>query len=86
MTSITSILVVGDAMAQVTLYIPDDLAAELRKRSRNSHRSLSSYVTELASGAVRACAWPDGFADLFGSWEGEFPALDDQPPDDVEFS
>ena len=72
-------------MAQVTVYIPDDLEKELRRQAKRAGRSLSSLVTELARARIRPSSWPEGFAHLFGWWEGAYPEPDDPPPDEVSF-
>ena len=70
-------------MAQVTLYLPEDIAKRIRREARRSRKSLSAYVAELAARELAPASWPHGFAGLYGSWAGEFPVVDDQPPDDV---
>jgi hypothetical protein len=70
-------------VAQVTVYIPDDLERDLRLHARRAGKSLSSVVTELARARLRPAVWPDGFKELFGSWEGAFPEPEDPPPDEV---
>jgi hypothetical protein len=71
-------------MAQVTLYLPGDVADRIRREARKSGKSLSAYVTELAARELAPAKWPRGFSRLYGSWVGRFPAVDDAPPDDVE--
>jgi hypothetical protein len=72
-------------MAQLTIYLPDDLERALRKRAKRSGQSLSSVVADLARREFRPDGWPSEFEDLFGSWEGELPEPDDPPPDEVAF-
>ena len=36
-------------MAQVTIYLPDKLAARLRRDAKQAGKSLSSYIAELAT-------------------------------------
>lgn len=71
-------------MAQLTLYIPDDLEADLREGARRAGKSVSAYVVDLTRRSLRPACWPEGFAELGGSWEGEFPAIQDPPPEPVE--
>ena len=73
------------AMAQVTIYIPDDLERELRKRATRTGKSLSSVVVDLARRQLRPGGWPDELVELYGSWEGDFPVPEDPPPDEVAF-
>lgn len=71
-------------MGQVTIYIPKDLEQVLRENARNAGKSLSAYLRELANRACRPKAWPEGFNDLFGSWEGTCPHIADPPPETID--
>ena len=66
-------------MAQITLYLPDAVAARIRNEAKRSGKSLSAYMAELATGGVPASGWPVGFARLYGSCELP-PAIEDAPP------
>jgi len=70
-------------MAQVSVYFPDDLEQQVRESASRAGVSLSTYVTELARRALRPSRWPDGFEELFGCWEGDFPEPEDPPPGPV---
>ena len=72
-------------MAQVTLYIPDEVATRIKREAKRSGQSLSAYMTELAKREVAPAQWPASFLKLFGSWEGDFDIGDDPPPDDIVF-
>ena len=72
-------------MARITVYIPDDVERELRKRAKRVGGSLSSFVAGLIRSQGLTRGWPDEFIGLFGSWEGSFPVPEDSPPDDVRF-
>jgi hypothetical protein len=71
-------------MAQVTIYLPDDVARDVKARARRAGKSLSAYLTTLArregSRGARGDDWPKEFWELFGSWEGDFPIPEDRPP------
>lgn len=72
-------------MAQLTIYLPEDVEKALRRRARVAKKSLSAYVVDLARGPdKKTTGWPKGFAKLAGSWEGDFPIPDDPPPDEPE--
>jgi hypothetical protein len=71
-------------MAQVTIYLPDELARRLRREAKKSGRSLSAYIAALASGRPRRAGWPRGFDQLYGSWQGDFPDIEDLPADERE--
>lgn len=71
-------------MAQVTLYVPDALARELKRQARKAGKSLSAFVADLAA---RSLARPrssagDELKSLYGSWSGEFPEIEDAPPEE----
>jgi hypothetical protein len=67
-------------MAQVTIYLPDELERRVKQAARKAHKSVSAYIAELASKTMAQGRWPEGFADLYGSWEGAFPEIEDEPP------
>jgi hypothetical protein len=71
-------------MAQVTLYLPDDIAERIRLEAKRSHKSVSAYMADLATRELAPAGWPPGFAELWGSWEGSFPMAEDPPPDEIE--
>jgi hypothetical protein len=71
-------------MAQVTIYLPDKLEKAIKAEARRSHQSLSAYMATLAAGKLRPRRWPRKFAELFGSWEGTFPEMADQLPDEPD--
>jgi hypothetical protein len=74
-------------MAQLTLYVPDELARELKKEARKAHQSVSAYVVRKLSGdrsAAKAQAdYVRAIRELAGS-APDFPDVDDSdlPPND----
>jgi hypothetical protein len=71
-------------MAQVTIYLPDELAERLRREAKKAGLSLSAYIASLATRKPGRSRWPAGFERLYGSWEGAFPEIDELPPDQRE--
>jgi hypothetical protein len=72
-------------MAQVTIYLPDELAERLRREAKKAGTSLSGYIASIANRKPgRTGRWPVGFEKLYGSWEGEFPEIEELPPDQRE--
>jgi hypothetical protein len=71
-------------MAQVTIYLPDELADRLRREAKKAGTSLSGYIATLATRKPARGRWPAGFEQLYGSWEGEFPDVEELPPDQRE--
>lgn len=57
-------------MAQLHCYIPDEIAAQLQKKAEQAHLSVSKYLAKLVKQEV-GNQWPEGYFDLFGTWEGE---------------
>lgn len=71
-------------MAQVTIYIPDDLAVGLKERAKREGKSLSAYVAEIARREVAPDAWSDAFLRLYGSWEGDLEEPADPAPEPLD--
>ena len=58
-------------MAQLHLYVPDDVAAEVARRATSSGLSVSKYLAKLVKREVTR-EWPKGFFDeVVGGWCGE---------------
>jgi hypothetical protein len=57
-------------MPQLHCYVPDGLAKRLQEKARKSNSSVSKYLALLIEKDV-ANQWPDGYFELFGSWQGE---------------
>ena len=67
-------------MAQLHCYVPEEIARQAQRRAVQAGLSLSRYLAELVKrDAGRSANWPDGYFDLFGTWEGapleRFPTL-----------
>ncbi len=71
-------------MAQLTIYLPDDVEKQVRADARRARKSVSAYLADLAS-KKDASAWRRALLKLGGSWEGEFPDIVDAPPEPVAF-
>lgn len=72
-------------MAQLTIYLPDAVEKKVRADARRAKKSVSAYLADLAS-KKEAGAWRKTLLALGGSWEGDFPDLDDAPPEPVDFT
>lgn len=68
-------------MSQITIYIPDDIARQLKRAARKAKKSLSAYLVDLARPAGDK-PWPESFFKLQGSCAGSLAAPDDPPPDE----
>ena len=63
-------------MAQLAIYMDEQLADRLDKAVKASGKSKSKWVTEAIERELRD-HWPEDFFDLAGSWE------DDAGPDEI---
>ena len=71
-------------MAQITIYVPDDVARRIKREAKRAKKSLSAYLTELATGQQRDASWPPGFFELQGSCGGALKAPEDPPPEEPD--
>lgn len=69
-------------MAQVTVYLPDDVLAVARNRAENERKSLSAWVSARIREATLT-EWPEAFVDLLRHGTGEIVEPDDPPPGDL---
>jgi predicted DNA-binding protein len=63
-------------MAQLAIYIEDQLAKRLDNAAKSSGKSKSKWVADAIKRSLQD-QWPEGFFDLAGSWE------DDIGPDEI---
>ncbi|MEA3332459.1 MAG: hypothetical protein U9Q58_02555 [Pseudomonadota bacterium] len=57
-------------MPQLHCYVPDEVAAQFQQKAKHAHLSVSKYLAKLIKNEI-AGQWPEGYFDLFGSWEGD---------------
>ncbi|MHB2018387.1 MAG: ribbon-helix-helix protein, CopG family [Candidatus Xenobia bacterium] len=72
-------------MAQMTIYLPDDVAEQVRQHAQRARMSVSAWIAELARREIRPHQWPVEFLEVIGTWEGAFPVPDDPPPEGVRW-
>ncbi len=60
-------------MAQVTIYLSDEVERLVRREAQRQKKSVSAYMADLASTKVRQPDRRQALEALFGSWEGDFP-------------
>ena len=76
-------------MAQISLYVPDSVMAELREDAERQGVSISAYtrsVLENRNNKGRldwSNGWPPGYFDLYGS-SPDFPDVPDLEPEPIE--
>lgn len=68
-------------MAQITIYIPDDIAEKARDLAARDKKSVSAFVSGLVAREVAPPTWPRALIDLLNE-AGEHPLGDLQEPDD----
>ncbi len=57
-------------MPQLHCYIPKETANKLHLKAEQAHLSVSKYLAKLIQKDLDN-EWPEGFFDLFGSWQGD---------------
>ncbi len=70
-------------MAQVTIYLPDEILKHVKREAKRRKISVSAYLTSLASRAAKPPEWPPDFASLYGSCP-DLKEPEDPPPGPVE--
>ncbi len=70
-------------MAQVTVYLPDDVLAAARKCADAERTSLSAWVSARIREAM-ATEWPESLVDLLHHGSGDIVEPDDPPPGDLD--
>jgi hypothetical protein len=71
-------------VAQLNLYVPEDLAERLKREARKARLPLSRYALSLLS-TSRESDWPTGyFETACGFLREDFPEPEDQVPEAVE--
>lgn len=71
-------------MAQITIYLPDHMAAKARQMAKEANKSLSSYLGEILMRESSSKQWPKDLLDLLDKGGGELEEPDDPPPEHVE--
>ncbi len=76
-------------MAQVTVYLPDEVAKGVRRAARKAGKSVSAFLADLAVRSVKPPRWPASFGALegetaYGAWAGDPPVVADPHPDPID--
>jgi hypothetical protein len=67
-------------MAQLHLYLPDDLAKDVRNRAKARGMTVSAFLSELVRSQLTE-GWPDDFfTKVVGGWSGDPLERPEQPP------
>ena len=70
-------------MAQITIYLPEDVARRIKREAKRRKKSVSAFIADLATGRGTRPAWPKQFFRLQGSCKGSLRAPEDPPPDEL---
>ena len=57
-------------MPQLHCYVKEELAEKLQVKAEQAHLSVSKYLALLVEKEVET-QWPEGYFELFGTWQGE---------------
>lgn len=71
-------------MAQVTVYLPEDVIQEARERAKAEERSLSAWLADLVRRETSDQEWPQRFIELLESKGADLVEPEDPPPEEVE--
>ena len=77
------VYVVCLVMAQVSIYLKDDVAETVRASAESENKSVSRFVSDLVTDAVSPSSWPDDFVALLRTGENSLTEPEDPPPEDV---
>ena len=67
-------------MAQLHLYLPDDVADEIRERAESEGLTVSAYLAAIVKRQLTR-PWPDDyFSTVVGGWVGDPLERPEQPP------
>ncbi len=71
---------------QLNIYIPEGLRAMIQKEAKKEKASVSKYlVSFLEKHLEHPKKWsPSFFAQTSGKWQGDFPAIERTPPEEIE--
>ena len=70
-------------MAQVTVYLPEDVLETARKRAGEQNSSLSAWISTLIR-RESVTEWPNSLVSLLHHGSADLVEPDDPPPEDVE--
>ncbi len=70
-------------MPQLHLYVPEDVATRIQERAKARNLTVSRYLADVIKREVGE-GWPNGYFDrVCGKWQGEFPDLTREAPEDL---
>ena len=74
-------------MAQLNVYVPDDLEEKIKKEAKREGKSVSAFVLEAVKNKIEPKSWSKEFLATFGSMRDNFPdEIEDLPQQKRDFS
>ena len=71
-------------MAQVTIYLSDEILSEARRMAKRQRKSLSAFLSEILARETAHNQWPQSFVDLLNQGGGDLTEPEDPPPEEVD--
>ena len=70
-------------MSQLNVYVPDDLAKEIRHKARESGESISKFLSRLFRKEIgKKKGWDKNFfTKIVGGWKGDLPEVERPSPE-----
>jgi hypothetical protein len=62
-------------MAQLNVYVPDELEEKIKLIARRENKSVSSFLADLVRERFAPKEWKKEFLSVLGKWEGDFPEI-----------
>lgn len=70
-------------MPQLHLYVPKEIASKVQEKAKARNLTVSRYLAEVIKRDVGE-GWPKGYFDrVCGQWEGEFPDIPREAPEEL---
>lgn len=68
-------------MSQLNFYVPDDVEEQIRSAAQKEGKSISMFISDIIKSKFASKSWPkDFFTKVVGQWEGEFPTIERNLP------
>ena len=71
-------------MAQVTIYLPEKLAAASKRQAKRVNKSVSAWIAELIERETGTRQWPKALVEVLSHGRGSLQEPDDPPAEDIE--
>lgn len=74
-------------MGQLNFYVPSDVEDKIRRAAKRRGQSISTYLAEIVKEQIAGGNdWPpDFFTKTLGGWQGDFPEIEDLPPQERDW-